>query len=215
MSLFSRWRRLRELEPQVAYEAWADVYPPRAHNELMHLEEAAMEARLQGWAGSRALDLGTGTGRNLRALRTSHARTVVGVDLSAAMLSRAERRAGALVRADTHALPFPDHVFPLACASLMVGDVEDLPAWCREIARVLEPSGRLLYSDFHPRWSERGWQRAFRGRDGRTRRVAYHPHTIDDHRDALGRAGLRILQLDEPALEGDPVLVVVVAQKGV
>ena len=47
-----------------------------------------------------------------------------------------------------------------------------------------------MYSDFHPSWTERGWQRTFRDADGATLVVAFVPHAIDAHLAALECAGL-------------------------
>lgn len=206
----------RPLEPQAAYTLWAKSYPPRAHNALMRVEQSAMESLLRALSVSRALDVGTGTGRYLDVLDDARVPTRVGLDLSEAMLARARRGVAPLVRSDARALPFSSGAFDLVLASLMVGDIEDLSSWAREMSRVLGPGGSLLYSDFHPRWTERGWQRMFRAEDGGSWNVSYHPHTLDEHRVALTRAGFRIVSTIEPLLEdvGDgPVCVVILARK--
>ncbi len=212
MSFFSR----RPLEPQAAYTKWAACYPPRAHNALMRAEQSAMETSLRLLAVSRALDVGTGTGRYLDVLDDAGVPTSVGVDLSEAMLARARRASRPLVRSDARALPFASEAFDLVLASLMVGDIEDLESWARQMSRVLRSGGSLLYSDFHPSWVERGWQRSFRAENGVSWNVSYHPHTLDEHRFALKSAGLRIVSTTEPLLEGvcdGPVCVVILARK--
>ena len=212
MSFFSR----QKLEPQAAYTKWAACYPPRAHNALMRVEQSAMETSLRLLAVSRALDVGTGTGRYLDVLDDAGVPTSVGVDLSEAMLARARRDARPLVRSDACSLPFASGAFDLVLASLMVGDINDLAFWAREMSRVLRSGGYLLYSDFHPIWVERGWQRTFRTDDGVSWNVSYHPHTLEEHRVALKRADLSIVSTTEPLLEDvcdGPVCVVILARK--
>src|SRR5262249_13570977 len=150
--------------PAAAYELWAETYPAQAHNPLMAAEQAVVARILGGIVAKRALDVGTGSGRYMPVLAATGA-SVVGIDRSMPMLSRCEP-GGRPICADACHLPFRRGAFDLVNASLMVGDVAALPAWTREMARVLAPQGHLVYSDFHPTWSERGWQRTFRTADG-------------------------------------------------
>jgi len=184
------------LQPQAAYELWADTYAAAAHNPLMQAEEAMVERMLRGVVAARALDVGTGSGRYLPILAGTGA-TVVGLDLSMPMLRRGS---GRRVCADACALPFRRATFQLINASLMVGDVKDLRGWASEMARVLSTGGHLVYSDFHPVWKEQGWQRTFRDAAGRLRTIAFEPHAIDDHLDALAAAGLAVRAIREPRL---------------
>jgi malonyl-CoA O-methyltransferase len=199
------------LDPQSAYSLWAESYPPSAHNALMEVEQQAMEEILDTLPVSRAVDVGTGTGRYLRLL-AERGVEVVGVDLSPAMLERAARSSLPVVRGDARALPMKARSFDLAVSSLMVGDVDDLSSWTPEVSRILRSGGSLLYSDFHPEWSARGWERTFEAR-GETRRVSYHSHSLDDHRRALDAAGFEIVRIVEAAFRDQPVCVVVHAAK--
>ena len=96
----------------------------------------------------RLLDVATGTGAVLRALRERAAppRSVTGIDASAAMLAHV----GALPQGwsvgvgDARALPFEDGAFDAVSASYLLHIVEDLPAVLAEIRRVLRPGGRLV-----------------------------------------------------------------------
>jgi malonyl-CoA O-methyltransferase len=202
------------LNPLAAYELWAETYPAEAHNPLMAAEQAIVERIIAHVRARRALDVGTGSGRYLPILKAS-ARTVVGVDLSMPMLRRGAARA--CLCADACQLPFRREMFDLINASLMVGDLAPLGEWACEMARVLAPGGHLVYSDFHPAWRERGWQRTFRSRDGVLRTIRYEPHSMDDHLAAIERAGLSIVAIREPRLtirrRSTPVLAIVHATK--
>ena len=190
------------LDPRAAYDLWAPTYPAVAHNPLMRIEQSVVEPLLARVRAPRALDVGTGSGRYLPLLRAGGARVVVGVDFSIAMLTRGEP--GGRICADACRLPFRGSAFDLVNASLMIGDVGDLPAWMREMARVLAIGGHLVYSDFHPSWAQHGWSRTFHTRDGARHDVSFHPHAIDDHFAALEAAGLCVAAIREPRFGNDP-----------
>jgi len=189
-------RHAQVLSPRVAYALWADTYPAVAHNPLMRVEQEVVEPMLAKLRARRALDVGTGSGRYVPLLQSTGASVVLGLDFSLAMLTRGvgNRR----ICADACRLPFKRGAFDVINASLMVGDVADLGAWTREMARALAVGGHLVYSDFHPSWAQRGWSRTFRDADGTLHEVSYHPHAIDDHLDALEQAGLCVRAIREP-----------------
>ncbi|MER5500541.1 MULTISPECIES: class I SAM-dependent methyltransferase [unclassified Streptomyces] len=104
--------------------------------------------------GDAVLDAGCGTGRALPALRAAvgpHG-TVVGVDLTAAMLGAAVRagrdREGALVLADVARPPFGSQVFDAVLAAGLVSHLSHPGPDLAELARVVRPGGRLAL--FHP-----------------------------------------------------------------
>jgi malonyl-CoA O-methyltransferase len=201
------------LEPDQGYALWAETYPPRAHNELMRVEQSAMALLWKGLPVERALDVGTGTGRNLGLLADEGVASRLGLDRSTAMLRRADASGGRLIAGDAAALPFAAGVFDLVLASLMAGDLLDLSRFIGEGSRVLRMGGSLVYSDFHPSWARRNWQRTFESADGRKWRLPFYPHGLHDHRAALEGAALETVAIEEPRLDDRPVLVVLRAVK--
>jgi len=111
------------------------------------------EARLLGdVAGRRVLDVGCGAGQTTRWLASQGA-LAVGFDLSFAQLALAPPGLR-LVRADAEALPFADGAFDVACSAYgALPFVADSARVMREVARVLRPGGRWVFSVTHPvRW---------------------------------------------------------------
>jgi malonyl-CoA O-methyltransferase len=188
------------MEPRDAYSLWAETYPAHAHNPLMRVEQSVVETILRQLRAVRALDVGTGSGRYLPLLRATGARVVVGVDFSFAMLARGS---GWRVCGDACRLPVRRSAFDVINASLMIGDIVDLDAWMREVARALAMGGHLVYSDFHPSWAQHGWSRTFRTAAGELHGVAFHARTIEHHLAAIDRAGLRIHAIREPRFKDD------------
>ncbi len=186
---------MQTMASRAAYDLWSETYPAEAHNPLMMAEEAAVAKRLATIRATCALDVGTGSGRYVRRLEATGARTVIGADLSLGMLRR--NRSRHRLCADALHLPLPSSRFDLVNASLIAGDIADLTVWIEELARVLMPGGHLVYSDFHTAWDRHGWQRTFRTREGIECVLPRMSHQLDDHFSAIERAGLDMISADE------------------
>jgi SAM-dependent methyltransferase len=122
------------------------------------LDEA--DARLLGdVAGKDVLEVGCGAAQCARWLR-AHGARAVGIDLSAGQLRHAralDERQGVRVpvaQADATALPFRDGSFDIACSAFgAVPFVARADTVMAEVARVLRPGGRWVFSVTHPmRW---------------------------------------------------------------
>jgi malonyl-CoA O-methyltransferase len=207
--LLGRDAKHERVDLREGYARWAPCYPPIAHNPLMRVEQNEVTGILSTLRASHALDVGTGTGRNVPLIALTGARTVVGIDMSMGMLTRAHAVALRSC-ADACCLPFASGTFDLVTSSLMAGDLPRLDPWLREMGRVLRPGGHLIYSDFHPMWSTRGWRRTFRDAAGATVELPLATHTVDDHRRAIGTAGLIAVDIREPALADGTIGVLVV-----
>jgi len=190
------------LDPQSAYARWAKSYPPRPHNRLMEIEQATVLAMLPDVRSQMVLDAGCGSGRYLRELHDRGAR-VIGMDLSAAMLNRARQTNTRIARADLRALPFDAMSIDLVVCGLALGDVAELELALSEIARVLRPGGRIIYSVVHPAGEAAGWSRTFES-DGRQWTIDGFWHSLDRHRQACAAAGFAIEEWREPELADAP-----------
>jgi malonyl-CoA O-methyltransferase len=193
---------IRKLDPHSAYARWASCYPPHPHNLLMEVEHAAVTALLPELRGLTALDAACGTGRYLHELEARGA-IAIGLDLSAAMLERARAGARRLTRADLRALPFEAMSIDLVVCGLALGDVADIELVLHEMARVLRPGGRVIYSVVHPAGEAAGWSRTFES-EGRRWAVDGFWHSLDRHRQSCAAAGLAIEEWREPSLPESP-----------
>ncbi|HLY27807.1 MAG TPA: class I SAM-dependent methyltransferase [Aggregatilineales bacterium] len=108
-----------------------------------------------------------------------------------------------VLQASMDILPFPSATFDVVICALATGHLP--PAVLRraimEMARVLSPGGEVLISDFHPALYALGGRRTLIAPDGQIYAVEHYPHTLDDYRDAVAAAGLRIVALAEPQAE--------------
>lgn len=117
---------------------------------------AAAAAALGLRPGDRVLDAGCGTGRALAPLRSAvgPAGTVLGIDLTPAMLDRARARdkgreaRGALLLGDVARLPVRDAALDAVFAAGLIAHLPEPARGLRELARVVRPGGVLAL--FHP-----------------------------------------------------------------
>ena len=190
------------------------------------LDEA--DARLLGdpavLRGRRVLEVGCGAAQCARWLRRQGV-DAVGVDLSLRQLQHARRIDGHLGRgvpvavpvavADASRLPFPAHCFDAACSAFgAVPFVADSGSVMREVARVLRPGGRWVFSVSHPiRWCfpDDPGPGGLVARDSYFDRTPYveqddtgaatyveHHRTLGDRVREIVDAGLRLVDVVEP-----------------
>ena len=94
---------------------------------------------------SSVLDVGTGTGANLRMLQSLDARHVTGLDSNELAIRYCDSKGlGQVRRGDICAIPFADNTFDFVVATDVIEHVDDDFAALREIARVLKHGGRAL-----------------------------------------------------------------------
>jgi ubiquinone/menaquinone biosynthesis C-methylase UbiE len=123
----------------------------------------AMRQNLLAGAAGRVLEIGAGTGANLRFYNGSIESLVV-TEPQQPMLRRLQRTArehaplAQVLRAPAEDLPFEDDTFDTVVSTLVLCGVDDQPRALRESRRVLRPGGRLLFLE-HVRSDEPGLAR--------------------------------------------------------
>jgi malonyl-CoA O-methyltransferase len=216
-------------ETLAAYERWAPLYPPTAHNPLMRAEQQAMAAHWPPVAGKRALDLACGTGRYARLLTEAQAAQVVAMDFCVPMLRQVS--ADARVCGSMMQLPFAGQAFDVVISGLALGHAANVHSWMAEAARVLKSGGSLLYSDFHPEAARAGLTRSFKDGQNDTCTVPHRCYDVALQQEAAAAANLAIevihevrvgIELKEPfpkseefyrRWDGLPIVLVVRARK--
>lgn len=176
------------------------VYDRQApfYDRVIAVAEALLFSGGREWAcrqaQERVLEVGIGTGRNLPCYAPDV--EVSGIDLSPAMLTRAEDRAKQLGRtvdlrvADAQHLPFADASFDTVLATLTLCSIPDEVAAVAEMARVMRPGGRLVLLD-HVASPSPAVRRIQRILDPLFVRLA-EDHLLREPTDAVRRAGLVI-----------------------
>ena len=131
-----------------AYARWAPVYDLVFGALFDRGRRAAIAAAEQ--IGGRILEVGVGTGISLPGY-SSHNR-IVGIDLSEAMLRKAQQRVANLSLTnveilevmDAEHLSFPDASFDVVVANHVISTVPNPEAALDECARMLRPGGEMI-----------------------------------------------------------------------
>jgi SAM-dependent methyltransferase len=185
------------------------------------------DAHLLGDVARRdVLEMGCGAAQGARWLVRAGAR-VTAFDVSHGQLLQSrvlDRRSGTtvrrLVQADAQVLPFADAVFDVVASAFGgLPFVADSAGALREVARVLRPGGRLVFSVTHPtRWAfpddpgpagltvvQSYFDRTpyvEEGADGTAVYVEHH-RTMGDRVREITAAGLRLIDVVEPEWPAD------------
>lgn len=189
-------------------------------------EWPAIRALLPGLAGKRIVDLGCGFGWASRWMREQGATSILGIDLSENMISRAKAitsdEAITYRIADLETLELPEAAFDFAYSALTFHYVRDFERLVRMVRRSLAPGAEFVFTIEHPIFMAAARPRWFEDEDGRKtwpvnryavegeRRtdwfvkgvVKYH-RTVGTTLNALIHAGFTIKAVEEfaPSLE--------------
>jgi cytosine/adenosine deaminase-related metal-dependent hydrolase/ubiquinone/menaquinone biosynthesis C-methylase UbiE len=184
-----------------AFDAWAEVYDTQA-NPLLALEERVLGSMMPDIRGLDVLDVGCGTGRWLRQLVDRSPRSLLGVDISPAMLLLAGIKLShncSLRLGSCTALPVNDTACDLVLSSFVVSYLGDLEAFAREIDRVARPGATILLADMHPETEAfRGWKRSFKAKGAETQ-IRARRWELQHIIQAFQSRGFKLVSLTEPA----------------
>jgi phosphatidylethanolamine/phosphatidyl-N-methylethanolamine N-methyltransferase len=133
---------------QKAYARWAPVYDLVFGALFDRGRQAAIAAAEQ--VGGRILEVGVGTGISLPDYSVRN--RIIGIDLSEAMLRKAQRRVVDLSLTnvekleimDAEHLSFPDASFDVVVANHVISTVPNPEAALDECARMLRPGGEMI-----------------------------------------------------------------------
>jgi phosphatidylethanolamine/phosphatidyl-N-methylethanolamine N-methyltransferase len=135
---------------QQAYKRYAHYYD-LVFGAVFNQGRRTAIARLNCQPNDRILEVGVGTGLSL-AMYPAFVR-VVGIDLSADMLAKAQQKADAqalkhvesLMQMDAQNMAFPDNSFDKVVAMYVASVVPDVAQLAAEIRRVCKPGGTVIY----------------------------------------------------------------------
>ncbi len=177
-------------------------------------------------SGKKILDVGCGEGGYSRELAQRGAELVSvdcsrkAIEYAAAIAQKEALSIKHYVRNSNDLYNIASEQFDIVLCSMMLMDCEDLEGTLREAARVLKPNGKLFASVLHPCFGgapERGIERRGKGDDRHvlvmnyfepkeweaplnkgTIPVIWRHRTMEEYVKAFAKAGLTIVDLNEP-----------------
>ena len=174
-----------------------------AYDRLTAATEAAglgeRRARLLEQARGRVLEIGAGTGTNIRHYPQAVAALTL-AEPEAPMARRLRQRVAQagrpveVVEASAEGLPFPDSSFDTVVSTLVLCTVSDLPKTLAEVRRVLTPGGRLLFLE-HVRSDDPKVARWQDRLNGLNRIVAHGCNCNRSTLESIGSGGFSISSL--------------------
>jgi ubiquinone/menaquinone biosynthesis C-methylase UbiE len=202
------------------YDRWGFAYHAKRTNPRTsfwndQLDYPAVSELLRGLLkGRKVLDLGCGSGIFTKKIQRSGGK-VVGLDRSKVLLeiAREENPTIPFIQGSALKLPFPQGRFEIVSSNLLIHYFRNLSNVFKEVARVLKPGGRFVFSFHHPvnevvtRKEVSGkthailtsyfHERPYRWKMLQMKMVSYH-HTFENVFEALYRTGFRVERLLEP-----------------
>ncbi|MGN6105645.1 MAG: class I SAM-dependent methyltransferase [Kofleriaceae bacterium] len=207
----------RPLEERNYYQTNADLYGSRLASVYdavtlpLHWLRRRVVRMAAAEAGTRVLDVATGTGGQARAFAEVDA-NVVGVDLSARMLEIARRKSRAsnttFVEADATALPFGDESFDVGCISLALHEMPPSirTRAVRELARVTRRGGIVVVVDF-ARPHNRIWRAMVVRVLSEVERDAYPEFVRSDLGALLAQHGIAVVRVGRALLDTAQIVI--------
>lgn len=210
---------------EARYDAVADFYAAGFADSPSDPATAALLALTGDVTGQRVLDVACGHGRMSRLLADRGAE-VVGVDLSAALIDkaqaaeRAQPRGIRYLRADVTSPDWLDSVpFDAAACHFGLSDIDDLDGALACVARVTKPGGQFVFAILHPcfaggqnvagAWPANGsyyderWWRPDDALSTLRRQVGANHRMMSSYLNALRRHDLHLDEVAEPAPEAE------------
>jgi malonyl-CoA O-methyltransferase len=184
---------------QTAYNQWSAAYDAD-RNVTRDLDHAVMQQTVQNLSCAAILEMGCGTGKNT-ALLTKVGKTVLALDFSEGMLSKAREKVTAshvrFALADlTRPWPVADQAFDLIACNLVLEHIQDLSFVFAQAARSLRAGGHFFVCELHPAKQYLGSQARFEHAQGITL-IPVHLHHLTDFTQAAEQNGLALQQLRE------------------
>jgi SAM-dependent methyltransferase len=195
-------RRYRTVSVPDGYGEWADTY----EETVLDLMDLRLLNRLQAvpWEQMQsAADLACGTGRTGAWLKTAGVQAIDGVDLTPAMLERAEARGvyRRLHLGDVAVTPLPAAEYDLVTAVLVDEHLPELGSLYREAARIVKPGGCLVLVGYHPYFLMHGIPTHFDSPSGEPVAIRCYVHLFSDHAAAAFDAGWELREMLEGLID--------------
>lgn len=197
--------KLKETEPEAAYDIWASSYDQQPDNLMLALDEEVFSGLLKftDLKNKTIADIGCGTGRHWKKIVGNEPKKLFGFDVSEGMLKILMQK---FPQAETFQLKNNklDELANNSCdfiiSTLTIAHIENADDAIKEWNRVLKPGGQMLITDYHPSALSKGGKRTFKHHE-QTVAVKNYVHSLGFLKNTANRLNLEIIHLVEKPID--------------
>ncbi len=182
-----------------SYNSWAEQYDTN-ENKTRDLDRKATIETLSKYNFNNVLELGCGTGKNTEWLITK-ARSIIGVDFSEEMLSKAKSKINSdkvrFKQADlTRKWEIEDNFADLITCSLTLEHIKDLDFIFSQAFQKLKAGGKFFISELHPARQYIGSKAKYETENG-IEELEVYVHHLSEYLNSAKSNSFKLLELNE------------------
>ena len=193
--------------PETAYNIWAENYDNEQNNLMLFYDNIIVQQLIYkiNLKEKVILDYGCGTGRNWNSILKFNPAKIIGCDISGEMLKKLKSK---FVDAEVHVnkgnkLPFLlDKQVDIIMSTLVMAHIKNIKKTFAEWIRVLNNTGTIIITDFHPELLAAGGSRTF-NHNNKTITIQNYIHSIKEIESLLSSFGFGTLKLIEKKIDAD------------
>ena len=197
--LFSSFEK--ETEATQAYNNWALNYDNQPDNLILTLDEILVSEIFSetDFNSKTVVDIGCGTGRHWQKIFSCKPERLLGFDVSSGMLDILNKKfpyAKTFLLHNNNLKNLKDNSVDIVISTLTVAHIKNIEKAMHEWARVLNPGGDMIITDFHPDTLAKGGKRTFTF-NNETVTIKNYVHSIKKLTAIAKQLHLHVLRLKE------------------
>jgi malonyl-CoA O-methyltransferase len=215
MKLWPIKKKISTLSPLEGYNLWASSYL-RESNPIKNLSDNFVEKNLPALNDKIFADAGCGAGKFCSIAEKHHAKKIMGIDLSPAMIEIAGKNcASSEFRCgDLSEITVETEFYDVIVCALVLGHLEHLRPALSNLLKGLTSGGILIITDFHPFLTMLQSKRTFLDqRSGKHFEVRHHLHMFEEYFNVFNELGVVVQTFQEPIFNNTPVIFGMVVRK--
>jgi len=193
--------KLKQTDPEDAYNLWASAYDSQPDNLMLALDEEIFPDLLKDISlkEKTIVDVGCGTGRHWQKIIDKEPKKLIGYDVSEGMLGMLHKK---FPEAEVHKLNsnllsrLENESCDIIISTLAIAHIENIEEAFVEWNRVLKPSGEIIITDYHPEALSKGGNRTFK-HNGELIAVKNYIHSVAMVRKTAGQLDWKALRFIE------------------
>ncbi len=196
--------KLKDTDPEQAYDLWATTYDSQPDNLMLALDTTLFNSFLDEVVikDKKLIDIGCGTGRHWQEILSRKPAYLTGYDVSAEMLAilKSKFPDQTASRLTDNQLNEVDASVDLIISTLALAHIPDPGNAMKEWVRILKAGGDIVITDYHPDALQKGGNRTFTHND-RLVAVKNYVHSIEQVTILAKQLGLSVLRIQERKID--------------